>query len=154
ALKDAGKRKFVVGAVVRAYQLKDGWQIAQLPEVESALIALDPKNGAVTALVGGFNFNRNKFNHVTQAWRQPGSSFKPFVYSAALEKGFTPATLIEDEPVYLSATETGGGKSWEPRNFNNQYDGPMKMRTALTKSKNMVSIRILQDIGVDYARDY
>ncbi|MDP2247516.1 MAG: penicillin-binding protein 1A, partial [Nitrosomonadales bacterium] len=154
SLKDETKRKFVVGSVVRVYRTGDDWQITQLPEVESALIALDPKNGAVRALVGGFNFNRNKFNHVTQAWRQPGSSFKPFIYSAALEKGFTPATMIEDEPVYVSSSETGSGKSWEPRNFDGKYDGPMKLRTALTKSKNMVSIRILQDIGVDYARDY
>lgn len=154
ALKDASKRKFVAGVVVRIYGSGDRWQIAQLPEVESALIALDPKNGAVRALVGGFNFNRNKFNHVTQAWRQPGSSFKPFIYSAALEKGFTPASMIEDEPVYVSPTETGSGKSWEPRNFDGKYEGPIKLRTALTKSKNMVSIRILQDIGVDYARDY
>lgn len=154
ALKDAKKRKFVTGAVVRIYGSEDNWQITQLPEVESALIALDPKTGAVQALVGGFNFNRNKFNHVTQAWRQPGSSFKPFIYSAALEKGFTPATMVEDEPVYISSDETGSGKSWEPRNFDGKYDGPIKLRTALTKSKNMVSIRILQDIGIDYARDY
>ncbi len=154
ALKDKAKRKFVAGAVVRIYGSDDSWQITQLPEVESALIALDPKTGAVQALVGGFNFNRNKFNHVTQAWRQPGSSFKPFIYSAALEKGFTPATMVADEPVYISSDETGSGKSWEPRNFDGKYDGPIKLRTALTKSKNMVSIRILQDIGVDYARDY
>lgn len=154
ALKDTSKRKFVVGSVVRVYLRGDDWFISQLPEVESALIALDPKTGAVQALVGGFNFNRNKFNHVTQAWRQPGSSFKPFIYSAALEKGFTPASMIADEPVYLSPTETGNGKSWEPRNFDGKYEGPIKLRTALTKSKNMVSIRILQDIGVDYARDY
>ncbi|PKO26066.1 MAG: penicillin-binding protein [Betaproteobacteria bacterium HGW-Betaproteobacteria-8] len=154
ALKDAKKRKFVTGAVVRIYGSEDNWQITQLPEVESALIALDPKTGAVQALVGGFNFNRNKFNHVTQAWRQPGSSFKPFIYSAALEKGFTPATMVADEPVYISSDETGSGKSWEPRNFDGKYDGPIKLRTALTKSKNMVSIRILQDIGIDYARDY
>lgn len=154
ALKDASKRKLVVGAVVRIYGSGDKWEITQLPQVESALVALDPKNGAVRALVGGFNFNRNKFNHVTQAWRQPGSSFKPFIYSAALEKGFTPATMVEDQQVYVSSDETGSGKSWEPRNFDGKFEGPIKVRTALTKSKNMVSIRILQDIGVDYARDY
>lgn len=154
AQKDASKRRFVPGAVVRVYQSNEQWQVTQLPEVESALVALDPRDGAVRALVGGFNFDHNKFNHVTQAWRQPGSSFKPFIYSAALEKGFTPATMIEDAPVYLSAAETGSGKSWEPRNYDNKYDGPMSMRTALTKSKNLVSIRILQDIGIDYARDY
>lgn len=153
-LKDASKRKFVPGAVVRIHGSGDNWQVTQLPEVESALVALDPRNGAVRALVGGFNFNRNKFNHVTQAWRQPGSSFKPFIYSAALEKGFTPSTLVEDEPIYIPAEETGSGKSWEPGNYDHKYDGPIQLRTALTKSKNMVSIRILQDIGVDYARDY
>jgi penicillin-binding protein 1A len=154
SLKDTTKRKFVVGAVVRIYRNGDQWQITQLPEVESALVALDPNNGAVRALVGGFNFNRSKFNHVTQAWRQPGSSFKPFIYSAALEKGITPATMIEDQEIYIPAEETGSKKSWEPRNFDGKYEGPMKVRSALTKSKNMVSIRILQEIGVDYARDY
>lgn len=152
--KDAAKRKLKPGSVIRVVQLADRWQVTQLPQVESAFVGLDPENGAVRALVGGFDFHRNKFNHVTQAWRQPGSSFKPFIYSASLEKGFTPASIIEDEPVFLSAEETGSGEGWEPRNFDNKYDGPIRMRTALTKSKNMVSIRILQSIGVDYARDY
>ncbi len=150
------------GAVLRIMQVPANpvtktpasWKIVQLPEVESALVALDPANGAVRALVGGFDFNRNKFNHATQAWRQPGSSFKPFIYSAALEKGFTPATIINDAPIYLSAAETGSGSDWEPHNFDNKYDGPIRMRTALTKSKNMVSIRILQSIGMHYAQDY
>jgi penicillin-binding protein 1A len=148
------KQKLQRGSIIRVRQVKDQWQIAQLPQVEAALIGMDPSNGAVRALVGGFDFNRNKFNHVTQAWRQPGSSFKPFIYSAALEKGFTPASMIEDEPLVLSAEETGSGEAWEPHNFDNEYEGPMRMRTALTKSKNMVSIRILQAIGVGYARDY
>lgn len=148
------KQKLQRGSIIRVRQVKDQWQIAQLPQVEAALIGMDPANGAVRALVGGFDFNRNKFNHVTQAWRQPGSSFKPFIYSAALEKGFTPASMIEDEPLVLSAQETGSGEPWEPHNFDNEYEGPMRMRTALTKSKNMVSIRILQTIGVGYARDY
>jgi penicillin-binding protein 1A len=124
-----------------------------VPEVESALVALDSQSGAITALVGGFDFNRNKFNHVTQAWRQPGSSFKPFIYSAALEKGFTPATLIDDAPLTLSAEEAGG-TPWEPKNYDGQYHGPVRMRVALTKSLNLVSIRILQAIGPYYARDY
>jgi penicillin-binding protein 1A len=152
--KDPKKRMAGPGSVVRVYKIGEQWRIAQLPQVESALVAMDPESGAVRALVGGFNFNRNKFNHVTQAWRQPGSSFKPFIYSASLEKGFTPASMVEDEPVYLSREETGSGKSWEPKNFDRNYEGAMKLRTALTKSKNMVSIRILQAIGVDYARDY
>lgn len=154
AEKNPAKRKLVPGAVVRVVRKGDSWKITQLPQVEAALVALDPENGAVRALVGGFDFNRNKFNHVTQAWRQPGSSFKPFVYSASLEKGFTPASIIEDEPIFLSAEETGGTTGWEPHNFDDRYDGPIRMRTALTKSKNMVSIRILQSIGVHYAQDY
>jgi penicillin-binding protein 1A len=121
--------------------------------VEAGFVAMDPPNGAVRALVGGFDFQRNKFNHVTQAWRQPGSSFKPFVYSAALEKGFTPATIINDAPLSFDATETGSS-AWEPKNFDGTFEGPMRLRTALTKSKNLVSIRILQSIGPQYAQDY
>jgi len=117
------------------------------------MVALDPESGAVRALVGGFDFNRNKFNHVTQAWRQPGSSFKPFIYSAALEKGFTPASIVEDSPLNFSAEETGE-KAWTPHNFDNTFEGPIRLRQALTKSKNMVSIRVLQAIGPSYAQDY
>ena len=152
--KKPEKRKLKVGAVVRIIQMGDYWKLVQLPEVEASLIALDPETGAVSAMVGGFEFSRNKFNHVTQAWRQPGSSFKPFVYSAALEKGFTPASIIEDDPITISAIETGSGSAWEPHNFDNKYEGPIRLRTALTKSKNMVSIRILQSIGIKYAQDY
>ena len=152
--KKPEKRKLKVGAVVRIIHMSDYWKLVQLPQVEASLIALDSETGAVSAMVGGFEFSRNKFNHVTQAWRQPGSSFKPFVYSAALEKGFTPASIIEDDPVTISAIETGSGSAWEPHNFDNKYEGPMRLRTALTKSKNMVSIRILQSIGIKYAQDY
>jgi penicillin-binding protein 1A len=142
------------GAIIRLQKDdKGGWQISQLPEVESAFVAVDPKDGAIRALVGGFDFNRNKFNHVTQAWRQPGSSFKPFIYSAALEKGFNPGTVINDEPIVISASQTGS-QAWEPHNYDGKYEGPMKMRTALAKSKNMVSIRILQSIGTHYAQDF
>jgi penicillin-binding protein 1A len=149
----AGKRLYP-GAVIRLLQNKDSsWKISQLPEVEAALTAIDPNTGAITALVGGFDYNRNKFNHATQAWRQPGSSFKPFIYSAALEKGYTPASVIEDAPLSLSAEEAGG-TPWEPKNFDGTYTGPVRMRTALTKSLNLVSIRLLQGIGPDYARDY
>jgi len=148
-------RQFGPGAVVRvqAAGAKPQWRLAQLPEVESALVALDPSSGAITALVGGFDFNRNKFNRVTQAWRQPGSAFKPFIYSAALEKGYTPATIIDDAPITLSAAETGG-TPWEPKNYDGTLNGPTRMRVALTKSLNLVSIRILQGIGPHYARDY
>jgi penicillin-binding protein 1A len=142
------------GAIIRIHQEgKGAWQIAQLPEVESAFFALDPRTGAVRALIGGFDFSRNKYNHVTQAWRQPGSSMKPFIYSASLEKGFTPATILNDAPVVVDATLTGG-QVWEPRNYDGEYDGPIRLRTALAKSKNMVSIRVLQAIGAPYAQDY
>ena len=124
---------------------KGAWQIVQLPQVEAALVAMDPNDGAIRALVGGFDFNRNKFNHATQAYRQPGSSFKPFIYSAALEKGFTAATMINDAPLVIDAAETGS-VPWEPKNFDGTFDGPIRLRTALTKSKNLVSIRILQAI--------
>ncbi len=152
--KNPKNHKIKPGSVVRVIKSQNEWHIVQLPQVESALIALDPENGAVTALVGGFDYNKSKFNHVTQAWRQPGSSFKPFVYSAALEKGFTPATIVEDEPLLMSASEVGSDKDWAPKNFDGQYEGPIRLRTALTKSKNMVSIRVLQAIGTRYAQDY
>ena len=142
------------GALVRLAKAdKGGWQIAQLPEVEAAFVAVSPKDGAIQSLIGGFDFNRNKYNHVTQAWRQPGSSFKPFIYSAALEKGFTPASVINDEPLTIPASQTGS-TAWEPKNYDGKYEGPMRMRTALAKSKNLVSIRILQAIGTHYAQDY
>ncbi len=153
--KSPDKQKIKRGAIVRLYQARDGkWSLVQLPQVEAALVAVDPNSGAVRALVGGFDFTRNKFNHATQAWRQPGSSFKPFIYSASLEKGLTPATVINDAPILISAAETGSGSEWSPQNFDGKFEGPMRMRTALTKSKNMVSIRILQNIGVSYALDY
>ena len=148
------KLKIKVGSVVRVVKQGESWKITQLPQVESGFVSLDPKNGAVRALVGGFDFNRNKFNHVTQAWRQPGSSFKPFIYSAALEKGFTPASMVDDAPISFPASFTGSGGAWEPHNFDGKYEGPMRLRTALTKSKNMVSIRVLNAIGVEYAQDY
>ncbi|NWG38472.1 MAG: penicillin-binding protein 1A [Hydrogenophilaceae bacterium] len=152
--KAARGKRITPGSLIRVQQLKDkNWKISQLPEVEAALVAMDPSSGAITALVGGFDFNRNKFNHASQAWRQPGSSFKPFIYSAALEKGYTPATIIEDAPLSLSAEETGS-TAWEPQNYDGSYSGPVRMRTALTKSLNLVSIRILQGIGPYYARDY
>ena len=141
------------GAVIRVQKSDKGWQIVQLPEVEAAFVAASPVDGAVRALVGGFDFNRSKFNHVTQAWRQPGSSFKPFIYSAALEKGYTPASVIPDEPISISAEETGS-QAWEPKNYDGKYDGPMTLRTGLAKSKNMVSIRLLRSIGTHYAQDY
>ncbi len=142
------------GAIIRvARTVKNTWEITQLPEVEGAFVAMDPHDGSIKALVGGFDYEKNKFNHVTQAWRQPGSSFKPFIYSAALEKGFTPATVINDAPLFFDAGVTGG-QPWEPKNYDGKFEGPMTMRTALAKSKNMVSIRILQSIGPQYAREW
>ena len=142
------------GAIIRVARMaKGGWEITQLPEVEGAFVAIDPRNGAVRALVGGFDFNKNKFNHVTQAWRQPGSSFKPFIYSAALEKGFTPATVVNDAPLFFDAGVTGG-QPWEPKNYDGKFEGPMPLHTALAKSKNMVSIRVLQSVGAQNAQDW
>ena len=142
------------GAVIRVSKTtKNTWEITQLPEVEGAFVALDPRTGGITALVGGFDFEKNKFNHVTQAWRQPGSSFKPFIYSASLEKGFTPATIINDSPLFFNAGVTGG-QPWEPKNYDGKFEGPMSMRRGLAKSKNMVSIRILQSIGPQFAQEW
>jgi penicillin-binding protein 1A len=142
------------GAVVRALRSAKGeWSLTQLPEVEGAFIALDPRSGAIRALVGGFDFGKSKFNHVTQAWRQPGSSFKPFIYSAALEKGFTPATVVNDAPLFFDAGETGS-QPWEPKNYDGKFDGPMPLQTALAKSKNMVSIRVLRSTGTAFAQEW
>jgi penicillin-binding protein 1A len=152
--KAAPNKRIRRGALIRIQKdEKHNWQIVQLPEAEAALIAVNPSDGRVRALVGGFDFNRNNFNHVTQAWRQPGSSFKPFIYSAALEKGFTPATIVNDAPIVVDAAQTGG-QAWEPHNYDGKYEGPMRLRMGLAKSKNMVSIRVLQAIGPQYAQDY
>ncbi len=148
-----GKR-IVPGAVVRlARTAKGGWEITQLPQVEAAFVSANADDGAIRALVGGFDFNLNKFNHVTQAWRQPGSAFKPFIYSAALEKGFMPSTLVNDAPLVVDPKLTGG-QLWEPKNYDGKYEGPMRLRQGLAKSKNLVSIRVLQAIGPRYAQEY
>jgi penicillin-binding protein 1A len=142
------------GALIRVIQnAKGGWEITQLPEVEGALVAVTPQTGAVRALVGGFDFAKSKFNHVTQAWRQPGSSFKPFVYSAALEKGLTPTTVVNDAPLFFDGGVTGG-QAWEPKNYDGKFDGPMSLKTGLAKSKNMVSIRVLQAVGARTAQEW
>lgn len=151
--KDPSKQLLKVGAVVRIIKNGDVWRIVQLPQVESGLIALDPENGAIRALVGGFDFNLSKFNHVTQARRQPGSSFKPFIYSAALEKGYTPASILEDAPLNFSAAETGN-KVWSPQNYENSFEGPIGLRKALAHSVNTVAIRILNAIDPSYAQSY
>ena len=142
------------GAVIRlARDAKGRWEITQLPQAESAFISLRPSDGAIFSLVGGFDFERNKFNHVTQAQRQPGSAFKPFIYSAALEKGFTPATIVNDAPFFVPA-DKAGGQDWEPKNYDGKFDGPMRIRAALARSKNLVTVRVLQAITPQYAQDY
>ncbi len=155
-LAEKGNPKTAIrrGAVIRLIKGPKGdWSITQQPEVEGAFVALDPRTGGIRALVGGFDFSKSSFNHVTQAWRQPGSSFKPFIYSAALEKGFTPATVINDAPLFFDADVTGS-QPWEPKNYDGQFDGPMSLRRGLAKSKNMISIRILQAIGPAYAQEW
>jgi len=142
------------GAVIRlSKDDKGNWAISQVPQAEAAFIAISPLDGAILALTGGFEYERNKFNHVTQAMRQPGSSFKPFIYSAALEKGFSPATIINDAPFFVPGDKTGG-EDWEPKNYDGKFDGPMRLRMAVAKSKNLVLVRVLQAIGPQYAQDY
>jgi len=152
--KAAAATRIRPGAVIRlAHDAKGRWEITQIPQVESAFVSMRPDDGAILSLVGGFDFDRNKFNHVTQAQRQPGSAFKPFIYSAALEKGFTPATIVNDAPFFVPA-DKAGGEDWEPKNYDGKFDGPMRVRTALAKSKNLVTVRVLQAIGPQYAQDY
>ena len=152
--KAAPNRRIRRGALIRVMQDSGAdWKITQMPLVESAFVSASTEDGAIRALVGGFDYNRNKFNHVTQAWRQPGSSFKPFIYSASLERGLSPATMVNDAPISFDAGQTGG-QAWEPKNYDAKYEGPMTMRRGLTKSKNMVSIRILNRIGARYGQEY
>ncbi|RZS85698.1 penicillin-binding protein 1A [Pigmentiphaga kullae] len=141
------------GAIVRILKTGNEWEILQTPQVQAAFVSTDPQNGAIRAMVGGFDFHSGKFNRVTQAWRQPGSSFKPFIYAASLERGLTPATIISDDPFVLEASATGSQR-WEPKNYDGKNEPPMTMRQGLAKSKNMVSIRVLQSIGPQYAQDY
>ena len=152
--KAPAAKKIRPGAIVRVLQNAKGqWSLTQVPEVEGAFVALDPSTGWIRTLVGGFDFRKSKFNHVTQAWRQPGSSFKPFIYSAALEKGFTSATVINDAPLFFDATTTGS-QPWEPKNYDGTFDGPMPLKRGLAKSKNMISIRILEAIGPPFAQGW
>ncbi len=151
--KSAANKRITRGAIIRVMQLEKKWVIVQLPDVEAAFVSVSAEDGSIRSLIGGFDFNRNKFNHVTQAWRQPGSSFKPFIYSASLEKGLSPGTIVNDAPITFDTSQTGS-LAWEPKNYDNKYDGPMTMRRGLSKSKNMISIRILEKIGPQYAQEY
>ncbi len=156
ALTDKANPKTQVkrGAIIRVMpDQKKQWSVVQMPVVEGALVALDPDTGMISAMVGGFEFDRAQFNRVTQAWRQPGSSFKPFIYSAALEKGFTPSSLINDAPLFFPGSATGS-TPWEPKNYDGKFEGPMTMRRALAKSKNMVSIRLLHSIGAPFGQEW
>lgn len=140
------------GDIIRLRKTTTGWRLSQIPKVQGALVALDPDTGGIVALVGGFDFYRSKFNRVTQALRQPGSSFKPFIYSAALHKGYTPASLINDAPIVVKDSALGG--SWRPENYERRFNGPTRLRIGLVESMNLVSIRLLQSIGIDYALSY
>ncbi len=143
----------VQGDIIRARLHNDGrWKLGQLPEVESALVSLDPSNGDIKALVGGYDFARSKYNRITQGRRQPGSSFKPFIYSAALEKGFTVASMVNDAPIVFEDSELE--RTWKPENFSQKFYGPTRLREAMVNSRNLVSIRLLREIGIEYARDY
>jgi len=141
------------GAIIRvAKDAKERWSITQVPQVAAAFVAIDSVTGAYHAMVGGFDYNLQKFNHVTQAWRQPGSSLKPFVYSAAVEKGYSPGTLINDVPIELPGG--ANGQPWRPQNDDFKFDGPIPMREALSKSKNVPSVRILNAVTVPYAHEF
>lgn len=142
-----------VGDIIRVARTDTGdWSLSQVPEVEGALVSLDPEDGAMRALVGGFDFDRSKFNRIVQGRRQPGSSFKPFIYSAALDDTFTPATLVNDAPVVFDDPDLE--REWFPENFEEEFFGPTRLRMAMIKSINLVSIRILREIGIPYGREY
>ena len=155
-----GEKPKGAGAVVKAGDVirvrpaedADGWRFAQTPDVEGALVSLDPNDGSIVALTGGFDFYRSKFNRVTQAERQPGSSFKPFIYSAALAYGYTPASIINDAPVVFE--DPSLKSAWRPENYSGKFHGPTPLRTALYKSRNLVSIRLLREIGIDFALEH
>lgn len=147
------KERIDRGAVVYLFNNGDYWEVINMPAVQAAFVSMRPQDGAIQAMVGGFHFSDGKFNRVTQAWRQPGSAFKPFIYAASLEKGLTPETLISDQPFSLTSAQTGS-KPWNPKNYGGRYENMLTMRNGLYKSKNMVSIRIMQAVGPKYVQDY
>lgn len=140
------------GDVIRVRDNHGHWRLSQVPKVSGALVALNPHNGAMLALVGGFDYYESKFNRVIQAFRQPGSSFKPFIYSAALHEGYTPATLVNDAPVVVNDSALEG--VWRPENYERNFNGPTRLRLGLVYSLNLVSIRVLQAIGINDALNY
>lgn len=148
----SAKQILTQGDIVYLHNYKNQWYLTQIPQVEAALVALNPKNGAISALVGGFNFQRSKFNRAIQSQRQPGSSFKPFIYAAALNKGYTLATIINDSPVVID--DPTQANFWRPQNDNLKFNGPTRLKDALIHSRNLVSIRILDDLGFDYVIDF
>lgn len=142
-----------VGDVIRTrFDDSGSWQLGQLPEAEAALVSIDPQTGDIVALVGGYDFSRSKFNRITQSLRQPGSSFKPFLYSASLARGFTTASLVNDAPIVLEDSELE--RTWKPQNYSEKFYGPTRLREAMVNSRNLVSIRLLREIGIEYAREY
>ncbi|WAV89223.1 penicillin-binding protein 1A [Oxalobacter aliiformigenes] len=151
---NAGSNKQIRrGSIIRlAQDIQGNWNIVQMPQIEAAFVSLNPNDGAIKSLIGGFDFTQKKFNHVTQAWRQPGSSFKPFIYSASLDKNLAPASIINDAPVSFSGQTNG--QNWTPKNFDSKYEGPITMRRGLMKSKNMISIQILNQIGAQYGQEF
>ena len=151
---NAGNNKQIRrGSIIRlAQDIQGNWNIVQMPQIEAAFVSLNPNDGAIKSLIGGFDFTQKKFNHVTQAWRQPGSSFKPFIYSASLDKNLAPASIINDAPVSFSGQTNG--QNWTPKNFDSKYEGPITMRRGLMKSKNMISIQILNQIGAQYGQEF
>jgi len=153
ATPKSAKEILSAGDVIRLYDAGGGrWSLGQIPEVSGALVSVKSNNGAIQSIVGGYDFYHSKFNRASQAKRQPGSNFKPFVYSAALEKGYTAATLINDAPVVFN--DPGLEESWRPENYSGKFFGPTRLREALVKSRNLVSIRILRSIGISYAIKY
>ena len=151
---DAVSAVVQTGHVVRlARNEEGGWRLSQRPEVQAALVSLDPESGGIRALVGGLDFSMSKFNRATQSRRQPGSSFKPFVYSAALERGYTTASVVNDAPV-VYRNQGPDGEDWKPQNSSQTFYGPTRLREAMVNSRNLVSIRLLEDIGISFARDY
>jgi penicillin-binding protein 1A len=148
-----GATALVPGSIIRIRKMNDGsWRLAQLPKVEGSLVALDAKTGAITALIGGFSYAQSSFNRAVQADRQAGSSFKPFIYAAALAKGYTLASVFNDSPITIEIP--GTGQIWQPQNENQRFYGPMRLRDALVRSRNVVSVRVLQAIGLPYTVNY